>query len=191
MSVLSSVAVFCGANPGFEPYFSEQAALLGRTLARRGIRVVFGGGSVGLMGILADAVLAEGGAITGIITHQLHGLELGHVGVEDMLMVETMSQRRDLLIRDTDGVITLPGGYGSMDEHFEALTLAQLHLYQKPIGLLNVHGYYDPLLAMLDNMVQYGFLRAHNRPLCLDAPTVDELLQKMETYEYQALEKWH
>ncbi|HNG90282.1 MAG TPA: TIGR00730 family Rossman fold protein, partial [Saprospiraceae bacterium] len=93
MSSLSSVAVFCGANTGFEPYFAEQADLLGRTLARRGIRVVFGGGSVGLMGVLADAVLAEGGAITGIITHQLHGLELGHVGVEDMLMVETMSQR--------------------------------------------------------------------------------------------------
>ncbi|HND89008.1 MAG TPA: TIGR00730 family Rossman fold protein, partial [Saprospiraceae bacterium] len=166
MSSLSSVAVFCGANTGFEPYFAEQADLLGRTLARRGIRVVFGGGSVGLMGVLADAVLAEGGAITGIITHQLHGLELGHVGVEDMLMVETMSQRRDLLIRDTDGVITLPGGYGSMDEHFEALTLAQLRLYQKPIGLLNVRGYYDPLLAMLDHMVKHGFLRANNRSLC-------------------------
>ena len=191
MSSLSSVAVFCGANTGFEPYFAEQADLLGRTLARRGIRVVFGGGSVGLMGVLADAVLAEGGAITGIITHQLHGLELGHVGVEDMLMVETMSQRRDLLIRDTDGVITLPGGYGSMDEHFEALTLAQLRLYQKPIGLLNVRGYYDPLLAMLDHMVKHGFLRANNRSLCLDAPTVDELLQKMEDYEYRGLEKWH
>lgn len=191
MSNLTSIAVFCGANPGFEPIFSEQADLLGRTLARRGIRVVYGGGSVGLMGILADAVLAEGGAITGIITHQLHGMELGHAGVEEMLMVETMSERRHLLIRDTDGVITLPGGYGSMDEHFEALTLAQLRLYQKPIGLLNVQGYYDPLLLMLDNMVKHGFLKANNRSLCLDAPGVDKLLEKMSTYEYRALDKWH
>ena len=191
MSKISSIAVYCGANKGTEPYFAEQADLLGRTLAQRSIRVVFGGGSVGLMGTLADAVLAEGGAITGIITHQLHGLELGHPGVQDMHMVNTMSERRDLLLRDTDGVITLPGGYGSMDEHFEALTLAQLHQYHKPIGLLNVRGYYDPLLAMLDNMVQHGFLKAQNRLLCLDAPTVDELLDKMAAYEHKALEKWH
>lgn len=191
MSNISSIAVYCGANKGSEPYFAEQADLLGRTLARRGIRVVFGGGSVGLMGTVADAVLAEGGAITGIITHQLYGLELGHSGVTDMRLVETMSERRDLLLRGTDGVITLPGGYGSMDEHFEALTLAQLHQYDKPIGLLNVRGYYDPLLDMLDNMVKHGFLKAHNRLLCLDAPTVDELLGKMMAFEHKALEKWH
>lgn len=108
-----------------------------------------------------------------------------------MHLVETMSERRDLLLRGTDGVITLPGGYGSMDEHFEALTLAQLHQYDKPIGLLNVRGYYDPLLTMLDNMVKHGFLKAHNRLLCLDAPTVDELLGKMMAFEHKALEKWH
>ena len=140
---------------------------------------------------MAKADHTSAAAITGIITHQLNGLELGHSGVQDMLVVDTMSKRRDLLLRDTDGVITLPGGYGSMDEHFEALTLAQLHQYHKPIGLLNVLGYYDPLLAMLDNMVQHGFLKAQNRLLCLDAPTVDELLDKMAAYEHKALEKWH
>ena len=121
---MNSVAVFCGANKGAHPWFEEAAYELGKTLAERGIRVLFGGGSVGLMGVLADAVLAHNGQITGIITHQLDGLELGHPSVLDMIRVESMSERRVLLLRDTDGVITMPGGYGSMDEHFEALTLA-------------------------------------------------------------------
>lgn len=188
---MKSIAVYCGANKGNHPWFEEAATELGKTLAQRGIRVVFGGGSVGLMGVLADAVLAEGGPITGIITHQLNGLELGHPGVKDMIVVDTMSQRRDLLIQDSDGVITLPGGYGSMDELFEALTLAQLHQYHKPIGLLSVRGYYDPLLQMLDNMVENGFLKAQNRQLCIASDTVSDLLYSMEKYEYRALEKWH
>ncbi|MCB0529976.1 MAG: TIGR00730 family Rossman fold protein [Saprospiraceae bacterium] len=187
---MKTIAVFCGANKGAYPWFEEAAITLGKTLAERGIRAMFGGGSVGLMGVLADAVLANGGAITGVITHQLHGLELGHPGVTDMIHVETMSERRVLLLRDTDGVITLPGGYGSMDEHFEALTLAQLHQYRKPIGLLNVRGYYDPMLRMLDNMVECGFLKPDNRQLCLDSDTVSDLLDKMEAYEYKALQKW-
>lgn len=187
---MTSIAVFCGANKGTHPWFADAATQLGKTLAERGIRVVFGGGSVGLMGVLADAVLAHNGEITGIITHQLHGLELGHPGVKDMVHVETMSERRVLLLNGTDGVITLPGGYGSMDEHFEALTLAQLQQYRKPIGLLNVRGYYDPLLRMLDVMVDNGFLKPDNRHLCIDAPDVAGLLEKMTAYEYKALKKW-
>ncbi len=187
---MKSVAVFCGANPGNQPWFAAAAAELGKILAERHIRVLFGGGSVGLMGILADSVLAHGGPITGVITDQLHGLELGHPGVHDMIVVESMAERRTLLIKGTDGVITLPGGYGSMDEHFEALTLAQLHQYRKPVGLLNVRSYYDPMLQMLEHMVQFGFLKQQNRGLCIDAPTVPELLDKMAAYEYQATTKW-
>lgn len=187
---MQSIAVFCGANTGNQPWFAEAAAELGKVLAERGIQVLFGGGSVGLMGVLADAVLAHGGPITGVITDQLNDLELGHPGVRDMIVVESMAERRTLLIKGTDGVITLPGGYGSMDEHFEALTLAQLHQYRKPVGLLNVHGYYDPMLHMLSNMVENGFLKAQNRELCIDAATVPELLEKMTTYEYQAVQKW-
>lgn len=187
---MQSVAVFCGANKGVHPWFAEAAAELGKTLAERNIRILFGGGSVGLMGVVADAVLAHGGPITGVITQQLDGLELGHPGVHDMIVVESMAERRTLLIKGTDGVITLPGGYGSMDEHFEALTLAQLHQYRKPVGLLNVRGYYDPMLRMLDNMVEHGFLKAQNRELCIDAATVPELLEKMTAYEYQAVAKW-
>ncbi|MBL7802394.1 MAG: TIGR00730 family Rossman fold protein [Saprospiraceae bacterium] len=187
---MHSVAVFCGANTGNDPVFAEQATLLGKTLAERNIRVLFGGGSVGLMGVLADAVLAHGGPITGVITHQLNDLELGHPGVHDMIIVESMAERRTLLIKGTDGVITMPGGYGSMDEHFEALTLAQLHQYRKPVGLLNVNGYYNPMLAMLDRMVEKGFLKADNRGLCIDAASVTELIDRMSAYEYQAVKKW-
>jgi len=187
---MHSVAVFCGANPGNDTIFAQQAALLGRTLAQHNIRVLFGGGSVGLMGILADAVLEAGGPITGVITQQLHELELAHPGVHDMIVVESMAERRTLLIKGTDGVITMPGGYGSMDEHFEALTLAQLHQYRKPIGLLNVQGYYDPMLQMLDVMVKNGFLKKQNRGLCIDAQQVDQLIDRMTIYEYEAVGKW-
>lgn len=187
---MQSIAVFCGANTGNQPWFAEAAAELGKVLAQRNIRVLFGGGSVGLMGVLADAVLAHGGPITGVITEQLDGLELGHPGVKDMIIVESMAERRTLLIKGTDGVITMPGGYGSMDEHFEALTLAQLHQYRKPVGLLNVRGYYDPMLRMIDQMVDFGFLKAQNRELCMAAPGVEELLDKMTQYEYQAAPKW-
>lgn len=187
---MKSIAVYCGANPGNRPVFGEQATLLGKTLAERGIEIVYGGGSVGLMGILADSAIANGGKIRGVITHQLNNLELGHPEVEEMLIVESMPERRTLLLRNTDGTITLPGGYGSMDELFEALTLAQLHQYKHPIGLLNVEGYYDPLLAMLDNMVRFGFLKPQNRLLCLDAPTIPELLEKMERFQYEPVAKW-
>ncbi|MEY3195529.1 MAG: hypothetical protein RIQ78_1626 [Bacteroidota bacterium] len=187
---MKSIAVFCGANKGNKPCFEEAATELGRVLAERSIHVVFGGGSVGLMGVLADAVLASGGAITGIITHQLNSLELGHPGVKEMVVVETMSERRKLLIEGTDGVITLPGGYGSLDEHFEALTLAQLLQYQRPIGLLNVNGYYEPLIQMLDTMVENGFLRPQNRHLCIISDNITDLLDKMKRYEHRALEKW-
>ena len=175
---MKSIAVFCGANKGNQPWFEAAATELGTVLAQRGIKVVFGGGSVGLMGVLADAVLAAGG-------------ELAHAGVKDMIVVESMSERRKLLIEGTDGIITLPGGYGSMDEHFEALTLAQLHQYKCPVGLLNLHGYYNPLLQMLDVMVENAFLKEQNRMLCIDAPTIPQLLEKMERYEHRAIEKWH
>jgi uncharacterized protein (TIGR00730 family) len=187
---MKSIAVFCGANKGNKPWFEEAATELGKTLAERNIRVVFGGGSVGLMGVLADAVIAYQGNITGIITHQLNELELGHQGVTDMVVVDTMSERRKLLIEGTDGVITMPGGYGSLDEHFEALTLAQLLQYQRPIGLLNVKGYYDPLVQMLDNMVENGFLKEQNRLLCIISDDINDLLEKMQRYEHRALDKW-
>lgn len=187
---MNTVAVYCGANAGNIPIFTEETKKLGKILAENGVKVLFGGGSVGLMGVLADSMLAHNGQITGIITHQLDNLELGHAGIEEMYRVATMSERKTMLLADTDGVITLPGGFGSMDELFEALTLAQLHQYPYPIGLLNLIGYYDPLLAMLDQMVKYGFLREQNRNLLVDAPTIEELLEKMKHFKSNAIQKW-
>lgn len=187
---MKSIAVYCGANKGNQPHFEAAAVALGHLLAKENIQAVYGGGSVGLMGVLADSMLSVGGSIRGIITQQLNDLEVGHAGVYDMHVVETMSERRVLLLKDTDGVITMPGGYGSMDELFEALTLAQLHQYHKPIGLLNVEHYYDPMLEMLDNMVKFGFLKPQNRELCLVDSTPEGLLAKMKAFEYKAVDKW-
>lgn len=187
---MKTIVVYCGANKGNLPDFEQSAAVLGAKLAALGIKVVYGGGSVGLMGVLADAVLHHGGQIKGIITNQLESLEVGHKGVTEMVVVQSMSERKVLLLNDSDGVITLPGGYGSMDELFEALCLAQLHVYHKPIGLLNVQGFYDPLVLMLDHMVKYGFLKPENRGLCIIESDIDTLLQKMTEFEYQPIAKW-
>jgi uncharacterized protein (TIGR00730 family) len=180
--MIHSIAVYCGANKGNDPIFEQTAREVGTLLAKNNITIVYGGGSVGLMGVLATAALAAGGKVRGIITHQLKNLEVDHPDVLDMTVVETMSERRVELLRGTDGVITMPGGYGSMDELFEALTLAQLDQYEKPIGLLNTIGYYDPLVAMLDNMVQYGFLKAQNRELCLVERTPEALFERMKAF---------
>jgi uncharacterized protein (TIGR00730 family) len=187
---MKNVAVYCGANKGNHPIFISEATKLGRLLAQNQIEVVYGGGSVGLMGVLADALLEEGGSIRGIITHQLDNLEVGHKGVANMVAVATMSERKTMLLDGTDGVITLAGGYGSMDEIFEALCLAQLHLYHKPIGLLNTMGFYDPFIAQLDNMVNFGFLKPENRALCIIESEIEPLLEKMEAYTYNPIPKW-
>ncbi len=187
---MKSVAVYCGAKKGDVPIFEQEARKLGEKLARAGILTVYGGGSIGLMGILADAVLEHKGKIKGIITHQLNSLEVGHKGVSDMYAVETMSERKTLLLQGTDGVITMAGGYGSMDEMFEALTLAQLNLYHKPVGILNTAGFYDPLVAQLDNMVKFGFLKPETRAYCIVEADIDTLLLKMQNFDYQPVVKW-
>jgi uncharacterized protein (TIGR00730 family) len=188
---MKSIVVYCGANKGNQDYFVEEAKNLGKALAQKNIRIIYGGGSVGLMGVLADEALAHGGQVTGVITEQLNNLEVGHKTISEMIVVKTMSERKVILLEESDAVITMAGGYGSMDEIFEALTMAQLHQYQKPIGLLNTNGFYDPLSAMLDNMVKFGFLKAENRKLCIEAATVPELIAKLEAYEYNAINKWY
>jgi uncharacterized protein (TIGR00730 family) len=187
---MKSLAVYCGANKGNHPIFVSEATKLGRLLAQMRVEVVYGGGSVGLMGVLADAMLDHGGTIRGIITHQLENLEVGHKGVSNMVAVPSMAERKTLLLDGTDGVITLAGGYGSMDEIFEALCLAQLHQYHKPIGLLNTMGFYDPMIAQLDNMVKYGFLKPANRELCIIENEIEPLLERMQAFEYDPVPKW-
>lgn len=187
---MKSILVYCGANTGNRPLYRERAEELSDELVKRQIKLIYGGGSVGLMGILADRFLEKGGEITGVIPNFLDDLEVGHKAVKDMQKVSSMHERKALMEQLCDGIITLPGGFGSLDETFEILTWAQLGLHRKPIGILNVNGYYNFLLKQLDVMVEEGFLKAQNRDLLIVSDDVKELLQKMENYKPVHHEKW-
>ena len=167
-SSLRSLCVFCGSRQGQSPAFAESAIRLGRLLAARGIRLVYGGGSVGLMGILADACLEAGGEVTGVITRHLMDREVGHRGCTELILVDTMLERKTRMAELSDGFLSLPGGIGTLDELFEMLTWTQLRLHQKPNALLNVDGFYDPLIVFLrQSVLDLGFA---------DAPTIGNLL---------------
>jgi hypothetical protein len=177
------VCVFCGSSPGRDPRYAEQAAALARELASRGIGLVFGGGSIGLMGVLADHALAAGAAVTGVIPHGLAARELAHRGVADMRVVPTMHARKALMAELADGFVALPGGMGTLDELFEIVTWSQLGIHRKPVGVLNVAGYYDPLVALLDHAVAGGFVPAGNRGLVIVDDEPGALLDRMAAHE--------
>jgi len=179
---MKSVCVFCGSGEGNHPVYVEAARELGALLGRRGIRLVYGGAAIGIMGAVADAALTAGGMVTGIIPEFLNTREIAHTGVTELITVNTMHDRKMLMHEMSEGVITLPGGWGTMEELFEMLTWAQLGLHHKPIGILNVNGYYDELIAMVNKMEQTGFLRPAYRPMLLSANTITGLLEAMEAY---------
>ena len=181
MSTLKHICVFCGSSVGARPAYVEAARELGGTLAGRGLGIVFGGGKVGLMGVLADAALAAGGEAIGVIPEALVAREIAHNGLTELRVVRSMHQRKTLMADLADAFIALPGGYGTLEEFFEAVTWTQLGIHRKPCGLLNVDGYYDTLLALLDRAAADGFIREANRSLVLDAPDVATLLVKLET----------
>lgn len=187
---MKSILIYCGANSGNKPVYRQRAEELAVELVKRKIRMIYGGGSVGLMGVLADKFLEKGGDVTGVIPNFLDDLEVGHKAVEDMQKVSSMHERKALMEQLCEGVITLPGGFGSLDETFEILTWAQLGLHQKPIGLLNVNGYYDFLLKQLDVMVEEGFLKSQNRDLLIVSESINELLEKMGNYRPVHHDKW-
>jgi uncharacterized protein (TIGR00730 family) len=165
---LRSVCVFCGSNPGTDPAYVAAAQAVGAALAERGIGVVFGGGRVGLMGALADAAQAAGGRVTGVIPSDLMAREIGHTGIDDLRVVGSMHERKALMAELSDAFVALPGGIGTLEELFEVYTWAQLGIHAKPIGLLDVAGFYAPLAAFLDQLVEHGFLPRTTR----DALTV-------------------
>ncbi|MBI1290392.1 TIGR00730 family Rossman fold protein [bacterium] len=177
---MNSVAVYCGASSGIDPIFVEQARALGVLLASRGIRLVYGGGGIGLMGAVADGVLSQGGDVIGVIPDRLMAAELGHVGVADMRIVKSMHERKALMASLSDAFIVLPGGFGTMDELFEAATWTQLTYHEKPCGVLNIAGYFDPLQAMVERMVASGFVPPEHRALVLFDTTAEQLLQQFE-----------
>lgn len=187
---MQSVCVFCGSSPGSNPAYREAARSLGRTLAEANVRLVFGGGHVGLMGVVAGAALEAGGEVVGIIPKSLLEREIPHTGLTDLRIVGSMHERKALMSDLSDGFITLPGGTGTLEEFFEVLTWAQLGEHDKPCGLLNVAGYYDPLLAVFDHMVDEGFLSESNRALVLVQSEPEKLLEGFQRYRPPKTARW-
>ncbi|MDQ7859126.1 MAG: TIGR00730 family Rossman fold protein [Armatimonadota bacterium] len=187
---MKRVCVFCGASPGLRPVYAEAARTLGYLLVSRGAGLVFGGGRVGLMGVVADAVLAAGGEAVGVIPRALVAKEVAHEGLTALHVVDTMHERKALMVDLADGFVALPGGVGTLDELSEVLSWAQLGLHRKPCGVLNVDGYFDALLAMLDRGVADGFIRAEDRAFLLvdDAPAL--LLDRMSAHRPAPVPRW-
>lgn len=185
--LMKSVVIFCGSGSGNNPVYVAVAKALGESLAKRNIAVVYGGATVGIMGVVADATMQAGGVVTGIIPEFLATREIAHMGITELITVQNMHERKLLMHDRSDAVIALPGGWGTMEELFEMLTWAQLGLHQKPIGLLNVNGYYDTLIALCDHMVVEGFLNAQYRGMLIASDTIDNLLALMDNYQPTAV----
>jgi uncharacterized protein (TIGR00730 family) len=184
------ICVFCGSNSGTQPEFRRAAEDVGRSLAERGIELVYGGGNVGLMGIVADAALAAGGRVIGVIPKALASKEVAHWGLTDLRVVESMHERKALMAELSDAFIALPGGIGTMEEFFEVWTWSQLGYHVKPCGLINSAGYFDGLISFLDHMTAEKFLREQHRSLLVVAQTVNELLVRFAEFQAPRVEKW-
>jgi uncharacterized protein (TIGR00730 family) len=182
--------VFCGASPGARPAYAEAARALGQTLAARQITLVYGGASVGLMGVLADATLAAGGTAVGVIPRSIEEKELAHPRLSALHVVESMHERKQKMSDLADAFIALPGGYGTLEELAEVLTWAQLGLHRKPCGLLDVEGFFRPLLQYLDAAVSERFLRPQHREMLLVDDAIPRLLDRLATYQAPRVEKW-
>ena len=179
---MNRIVVFCGSSLGFNSIYKEAAIELGNYFARHGIVLVYGGGKIGMMGAIADTILAKKGKVIGVIPKLLEKEEVVHAGVEEMIVCKKMSDRKVIMSKLTDGYITLPGGFGTLDELFEALTLNQLQIEQKPVGILNINGYFDATLQQLDKMAEEGFLKPQNKALLIVADNIPELMDKMNNY---------
>lgn len=189
-SPLRRVCVFCGSNPGRRPEYAEAAREMGRVLVDRGIGLVYGGGKVGLMGIVADTVLAGGGEVIGVIPEALMAREVGHPGLTEMHVVRTMHERKAMMADRADAFVAMPGGFGTFEEYCEVLTWSQLGFHPKPCGLLNVAGYYDPLLALFDRGVEEGFVPQHHRALVIEETDPARLLDRFAGFRPPSTSKW-
>ncbi|MBM3726701.1 MAG: TIGR00730 family Rossman fold protein [Acidobacteria bacterium] len=183
------LCVFCGSSTGRIEAYQEAARATGAALAQRGIELVYGGGRNGLMGILADAALEVGGRVTGVMPGFLIKKEIGHTGVTELIVVASMHERKSRMAGMADGFIALPGGFGTFEEFFEVVTWAQLRLHAKPCGVLNVAGFYDPLLALLDHACAEGLIHPEHRDLVVASSDLDELLEKMSRVRSPGVDK--
>lgn len=188
--MMKRVCIFCGSHTGSRPVYIAAAHEMGVALVQRGIDLVYGGGHVGLMGILADTVLKHGGRVIGIMPQHLFDKEIAHNGLTELRVVGSMHERKALMATLADAFIALPGGYGTFEEFCEILTWGQLGLHHKPCGLLNVEGFYDPLLALFDHAVSEGFVREIYRTMVLVDTDPTQLLNRFEAYQPPAIPKW-
>lgn len=187
---MKSICVYCGSNAGAKPVYVQRATELGQRLAAEGLRLVYGGGKVGLMGAVADAVLAAGGEVVGVIPQQLVDWEVAHRGLTQLEIVGSMHERKARMFDLADGFITLPGGFGTMEEIFEMLTWRQLGIGNKPCAFLDIEGFYQPLIAMIDRMVEQRFLHAAQRADLWHGEDIDALLGWMRDYTPAQASKW-
>ena len=187
---MKSICVYCGSNAGSKPIYAERAAALGQRIAGEGLTLVYGGGNVGLMGIVADAVLAAGGQVTGVIPEQLVNWEVAHKGVTRLEVVANMHERKMRMFDLSDAFVALPGGFGTMDEMFEMLTWRQLGIGDKPCAFLDVDGFYAPLMAMIDRMVEERFLHPEQRQDLWHGDDIDTLFAWMHDYQPAQADKW-
>jgi len=187
---MKAIVVFCGSSAGNNGNYITQATRLGQMLAQKNIDLVYGGAKVGLMGAIADSVLNEGGKAIGVLPRFLQSKEIAHDQLTELILVESMHERKTRMHDMSDGVIALPGGFGTMEELFEMLTWSQLGLHEKPIGILNIDGFYDALISLLDNMVEKGLLKQKNLEMLLIDDTIDSLLSQMEQYVAPHVPKW-
>lgn len=188
--MIRRICVFCGSNSGSDPVYTEAARHLGRVMARDGIGLVYGGGSVGLMGELADAVLHAGGEATGVIPQALWAREVGHRGLTDLRIVETMHERKAMMSDLSDAFIALPGGLGTLEEILEIWTWAQLGLHSKPVGFLDINGFFSPLMQFLDGAVRERFLREPHRSIAILDSDAERLLRRFDDWQPPRVEKW-
>jgi uncharacterized protein (TIGR00730 family) len=187
MEPISSLCVYCGSAVGTDPVYRESAARLGRILAENNIRLIYGGGRVGLMGVVADAVVANGGTAVGVIPEFLETREVGHRGVNELHIVDSMHIRKNLMFEESDAFAVLPGGFGTLDEAFEIITWRQLGLHDKPIVLIDVAGYWQPLLHLMDHVIAHGLARPDIRKLYTVVSNVDEVLAAIRRQPEPAL----
>lgn len=187
---MKRITVFCGSSFGTDTIYKEQAALLGKTLAQQNIELVYGGANVGLMGAVADGVLNAGGKAIGVLPNFLRSKEIAHLGLTELIVVESMHERKTKMNDLCDGVIALPGGFGTLEELFEMLTWGQLGLHKKPIGILNINGFYDSLIELTKVMVEKGLLKPVNQQMLLVSNTIEDLLYQMKNYVPPTTGKW-
>ena len=179
---MNKIVVFCGSSLGFNPIYKKAAIELGNYFVNNNIGLVYGGGKIGMMGVIADTILSQNGEVIGVIPKLLEKEEVVHSGVEEMIVCKKMSERKVIMSKLIDGYITLPGGFGTLDELFEALTLNQLHIEEKPVGLLNINGFFDAILLQIDKMVKEGYVKESNKKLLIVGNSVTDLMEKMNAY---------